>query len=120
MAPEQDINLTSKRRIERMTDAIGWVRNSEHSFVIFEAVGTDRYVQFASRPSGAEEQLVDATAVAVPQTLLALAVAGAGGGEPGIGSVELPSAPPTGWAAHGSWFGEADHEPLIMEVSSGL
>ena len=112
--------MTSRLRIERMTEAIGWVRSSEHSFVIFEALGTERYVQFASRPSGAEEELVGAAAMAVPQPLLVLAAAGARGGEPGIGSVELPCAPPAGWAAHGRWFGEPDHEPLIMEVGSGL
>jgi hypothetical protein len=46
----------SKQRIDRMTDALTWLRRSENSFVVFEDTErADRYVQFAVDADGSDE-----------------------------------------------------------------
>lgn len=108
----------SKQRIDRMTDALTWLRRSENSFVVFkDTERADRYVQFAVDADGSDETAAVAT-VAVPIPMLV--TAGIGGPGDNIGSAVPIVAAPARWAGGGRYFGEPDHEPLLMEVSSGL
>jgi hypothetical protein len=109
----------SQQRIDRMTEALVWLRRSENSFVIFgDSDRAERYVQFAVDATGSEKMASVATvAVAVPL----LVAAGIASPDENIGSVVPVTADrPPWWAAGGGYFGEPDHEPLLMEVGSGL
>ena len=107
----------SQQRIDRMTEALVWLRRSENSFVIFgDSDRTERYVQFAVDATGSEKMASLATvAVAVPL----LVAAGIASPDENIGSVVPGTADRSPWwAAGGGYFGEPDHEPLLMEVGS--
>jgi hypothetical protein len=108
----------SAQRINRMTHALVWLRQSENSFVIFDdSARADRYVQFANDAGGPDERAAVAT-VAVPVPLLV--AAGIGGPGTGIGPTVPIAAAPAPWPGRGGYFSEPDHEPLRMEVGSGL
>ena len=108
----------STQRIDRMTNALMWLRRSENSFVVFgDSDRADRYVQFAIDVDGVEE-IARAAVVAVPTPMLVAA----GIGDPAVNmgfAVPIVSAP-VPWASGSGYFSEPDHEPLLMEVSSGL
>lgn len=107
----------STQRIDRMTSALMWLRRSENSFLVFgDSDRADRYVQFAIDVEGAEEIACAAT-LAVPIPMLV--AAGIGGPAVNMGFPLPIAAAPFPWAGGGS-FSEADHEPLLMEVGSGL
>ena len=109
----------SQRRIDRMTEALMWLRRSENGFVIFgDSDRAERYVQFAVDATGSDEMASVATvAVAVPL----LVAAGFAAADDNIGStVPVTADRSPWWAAGGGHFGEPDHEPLLMEVGSGL
>jgi hypothetical protein len=109
----------SLRRIDRMTDALIWLRRSENSYAVFgDAERADRYVQFALDADGSDA-MASLTTISVPIPLLV--AAGVGGPAEDIGSaIPLGDGPLPWWAAGGGYFGEPDHEPLLMEVGSGL
>jgi hypothetical protein len=109
----------SKERIDRMTGALQWLRQSEDSYVVFDCAGSNRYVQFAGdMGSGDEDAVEDAVAIHVPVPVHAAAATGGAGVD--LGSIAHPvtHAPP--WAGRGAYFGEPDHKALTMEVASGL
>jgi hypothetical protein len=113
------LSYLSTQRVDRMTDALVWLRRSANSFVVFaDSECADRYVQFAIDADGREAMASVAT-VAIPVPLLV--AAGIGGPTRNIGSVvPLAEVSLPLWAASGGYLGEPDHEPLLMEVGSGL
>ncbi len=102
-----------------MTDALIWLRRSENSYVVFgDAECEDRYVQFKLDADGSDA-MASLSAVFVP--VLLLVAAGVGDPTENIGSAIPLGEGPLPWrAAGGGYFGEPDHEPLVMEVGSGL
>jgi len=109
----------SQQRIDRMTEALVWLRRSDNCYVIFgDSDRAERYVQFAVDAAGSEEMTSVATgAVAVPL----LVAAGIASPDENIGApVPVTADRSPWWSAGGGYFGEPDHEPLLMEVGSGL
>jgi hypothetical protein len=108
----------STQRIDQMTAALLWLRRSENSFVVFgDADRADRYAQFAI-DMGALEEDASLAAVSVPVPVLVAAAVGGPADNVGF-AVSVVDGPPP-WATGGGYFGEPDHEPLVMEVGSGL
>ncbi len=107
----------SARRIERMTAALLWLRRVERSYIIFgDTARPDRYVQFANDLDGSPFDAV-ATGVASPLPALVAAAVGGPGDQPGFIATTVPN---TGaWVESGRYYGEPDHEALLMEVGSG-
>ena len=105
------------RRIERMTVALTRLRQIDDAYVIFEARSRpDRYIQFANRRGGSAADHAEIS-VAAPLPVLASAVpVGTSGRAPTL----VPSDQEPRWISVGPFYGEPDHEPLLMEVSSGL
>ncbi len=100
-------------RIKRMTLALFWLRGTHDAFVIFnDAARSDRYVQFARGGSGAATAAIE---VAVAEPVLAMAAVVS---EPRSRRNEDASI--CGGVLWPPFFGEADHEPLCMEVGSGF
>ena len=109
----------STRRVERMTSALVWLREVEGSFAVFgDVANSDRYVQFANSADGsASNEAQVAVAMLLPELVTAAAVTGEPTQHPGPMVHEVVGQPPQ-WIE--GYFGEPDHEPLLMEVGSAL
>ena len=107
---------TAARRVARMAGALQWLRTCEHAYVWFcDDVNNDRYVQFAiSRRPGATQE-----AVAVADSL---AIVFGAGPRDARRTVQVTPQRGADIGQHREslpYFGEPDHEPLLMEVGSG-
>ena len=105
------------RRVALIADALQWLRACDHAFVCFcDEVNTDRYVQFAinQRQAATHEAVTVGDEVAIDSCAGPREAGRTLDGMPRLGA-------DTGVRRHASlpYFGEPDHEPLLMEVGSG-
>lgn len=98
-----------------MTFAVRWLRRCEHAYIVFnDATSGDRYVQFATDLTAAISVAAAAT-IASAQTVVAAAAR-----VDSRADTRDVAGPVRSGLSRMPYYGEPDHEPLKMEVGSGL